>query len=156
MIGDVEIGEGSSIWFQSVIRGDVHSIRIGNRTNIQDLTMIHVSSQESLRASPAIIGDDITVGHRVILHGCTLKNGCLIGMGAVVMDKVIIGENSIIGAGSIVTEKTEIPPGHLAHGSPAQVVRPLTEKEIQEMHLLPDHYFKLADIYRRQGIVSNG
>lgn len=152
IIGDVEIGEGSSIWFQTVVRGDVNSIRIGKRTNIQDLSMVHVSTAEGPAPAETVIGDDVTIGHRVIVHGCTIGNGSLIGMGSIVMDHVEVGEKSVIGAGSLVTEKTKIPPGHLAFGRPAKVVRPLTEQELALMPYLSQHYAKLAENYRKQGV----
>ena len=125
VIGDVTIGAESSVWFQSVIRGDVHWIRIGCRTNIQDLSICHVTRQ----THSLTIGDDVTVGHRVILHGCTLGNRILVGMGSIIMDAAMIGDDVIIGAGSLVTEQTVIEPGTLAMGSPARVKRRLTPEE---------------------------
>jgi carbonic anhydrase/acetyltransferase-like protein (isoleucine patch superfamily) len=150
VIGDVEIGEFSSIWFNSVVRGDVNFIRIGKRTNIQDLSVVHVTRSEAPTPSPTLIGDDVSVGHRVILHGCTVKNGALIGMGAILMDRVVIGENAIIGAGSLVTEGTQIPAGHLALGSPAKVIRPLKPEEITGLKKLALHYVELAKTYKNQ------
>ncbi len=147
IIGDVEIGEESSVWFQTVIRGDVNSIRIGKRTNIQDLSTVHVSNRNGPAPAPTVIGDEVTVGHRVILHGCTVGNGSLIGMGSIVMDHVVVGEGSIVAAGSMVVENTVIPPGHLAMGSPAKVVRPLKEQEILLLKFLPEHYSLLAKEY---------
>lgn len=143
IIGNVKIGEASSIWFNSVIRGDVNWITIGKRTNIQDLSMIHVDSG----GWPCQIGDDVTAGHRVILHGCEIADRVLIGMGSVVMNGVKIGEDSIIGAGSLVTENTVIPPRTLALGSPCKVKRDLTEKEIQMIKLSALHYAELAAKY---------
>ncbi len=127
VIGDVVIGEECSVWFNAVIRGDMNYIRIGKRTNIQDGCVLHVAR----RTLPLIIGDEVTVGHNVTLHACTIGNRCLIGMGAVVMDGAEVGENSIIGAGSLVTPGTKIPPGNLAVGAPARVKRPLTEEEVR-------------------------
>ncbi len=147
VIGDVEIGEDSSIWFQTVVRGDVNSIRIGARTNIQDLSMIHVSNRHGPQPAVTVIGNDVTVGHRVILHGCTLKDGCLVGMGAVVMDHAVVGEGAMVAAGSLVVEKTIVPPGFLAIGSPAKVLRPLKDKEKLMLQFLPEHYAKLAKAY---------
>jgi carbonic anhydrase/acetyltransferase-like protein (isoleucine patch superfamily) len=147
VLGDVKIGEGSSIWFNSVIRGDVNSIEIGKNTNIQDLSMIHVTNLDSPKAANTIIGDEVTVGHRVIIHGCTIEDRCLIGMGAIVMDKVVVGESSIIGAGSLVTERTIIPPRSLVIGSPAKVVRELTDAEINWLPKSAEHYAKLAKKY---------
>lgn len=126
LIGDVTIGAQSSVWFQVVIRGDVHWIKIGARTNIQDHSMLHVTR----RKSPLTIGDDVTVGHRVMLHGCTIGNRVLVGMGAIVMDDAVVGDECIVGAGALVTQGTKIPPRSLVIGSPARVKRPLTEEEI--------------------------
>ncbi|MCK6552039.1 gamma carbonic anhydrase family protein [Myxococcota bacterium] len=130
VIGDVEIGDESTIWFGTVIRGDVHHIRIGARTNIQDNSVIHVTTD----LNPTIVGDGVTVGHRVILHGCTVEDGALVGMGATILDRAVIGAGSLVGAGALVTEGTIIPPGVLAIGAPARVKRPLTDEE--KRHLL--------------------
>lgn len=127
VIGDVVIGTESSIWFSSVIRGDVHRIRIGSRTNIQDLCVLHVTRG----TYPLTVGDEVTVGHRVVLHGCTLGNRILVGMGTIIMDGAVIGDDVIIGAGSLVTEKTVVEPGTLVLGSPARVRRKLTAEEKQ-------------------------
>ena len=126
VIGDVEIGEDSSIWFGSVVRGDVNYIRIGARTNIQNNSVIHVSGG----THPTVLGDEITVGHRVLLHGCTVENRCLIGMGAILMDGVHVGEECLVGAGSLLTPGTIVPPRSLVIGSPARVKRELTHEEI--------------------------
>jgi len=127
VIGDVVIGTESSVWFSSVIRGDVNRIRIGSRTNIQDLCVLHVTRGRY----PLTVGDEVTVGHRVILHGCSLGNRILVGMGAIIMDGAVIGDDVIIGAGSLVTEKTVVDPGTLVLGSPARVRRQLTAEEKQ-------------------------
>ncbi len=140
VIGNVEIEEDSSIWFNTVIRGDVHWIKIGKRTNIQDLCMVHVDSG----GWPAQIGDDVTIGHRVILHGCEIADRVLVGMGSVIMNGAKIGEDSIIGAGALVTENTIIPPRSLALGSPCKVKRDLKEEEIQMIKLSSLHYAELA------------
>src|ERR1043165_716249 len=116
VIGDVEIGEDSSVWFGSVVRGDVNYIRIGARTNIQDHTIIHVNTG----THPTILEDEITVGHRVTLHGCYVESNCLIGIGAIVLDGARIGRNSLIAAGSLVTPNTQIPPGSMVMGAPAR------------------------------------
>src|SRR6478672_4340788 len=126
VIGDVEIGEDSSIWFGSVIRGDVNYIRIGARTNIQDQTIIHVNSG----THPTILEDEITVGHRVTLHGCYVESGCLVGIGSIILDGVRIGRQSLIAAGSLVTPNTQIPPHPLVMGAPAKVKRALTDEEV--------------------------
>ena len=124
VIGDVVMGEHCSIWFNTVIRGDVHYIRLGNRTNVQDLCMLHVTHD----THPLIIGSDVTVGHSVVLHGCTIKDRVLIGMGAIIMDGAVIGEDSVVGAGALVTEGTIVPPKSLILGSPAKIARPVTTK----------------------------
>ena len=136
IIGDVEIGEESSVWFNAVVRGDVNYIRIGKRTNIQDGCVLHVAR----RTLPLIIGDEVTVGHNVTLHACTIGKRCLIGMGAVVMDGAEVGEESIIGAGSVVTQGTKIPPGSLVLGSPGVVKRQLTEDEKRKIRESANHY----------------
>lgn len=144
VIGDVELGEDSSVWFNSVLRGDVHAIRIGQRTNIQDLTMIHVTSGRF----STTIGDDVTVGHHVVLHGCTVGNRVLVGMGAVVMDGVEIGDDCIIGAGSLLTPGTRIPPGSLVVGSPGKVKRPLSDEERAFLLESARHYVRTAAEHR--------
>lgn len=126
VIGDVEIGEDASVWFGSIIRGDVNYIRIGARTNIQDATVIHVSS----KTHTTILEEEITVGHRVTLHGCYVERGCLIGIGSILMDGVRVGSQSLVGAGSLVTPGTQIPPRSLVMGSPARVKRELTGDEL--------------------------
>lgn len=143
IIGDVEIGEYSSIWFNAVVRGDVHYIRIGERTNIQDLCMLHVTKE----THPLILGSDITVGHSVTLHGCTIKDRCLIGMGATILDGAVVGEDCIIGAGALVTEGAVIPPGTLAIGMPAKPKRDLTEKEIARIKQSAQNYIDYAKTY---------
>lgn len=125
VIGDVEIGEQSSIWFNTVVRGDVNKIRIGKRTNVQDLCMVHVLHEKHATT----IGDDVTVGHHVVLHGCTVGSRVLVGMGAVLMDGVEVGDDCVIAAGALLTPGTKIPAGMLAIGSPARPKRPLTQEE---------------------------
>ena len=143
VIGDVEIGEDANIWFGSVVRGDVSYIRIGARTNIQDMTMIHVSSD----FGPTIIAEEVTVGHRVTLHGCHVERQCLIGMGAILMDHARIGEQSIIGAGSLLTPGTQIPPRSLVLGSPARVKRELTSDELAYLDKSWRNYVELKRLY---------
>ncbi len=145
IIGDVEIGKNSSVWFGSVIRGDVNFIRIGAGTNIQDGSVIHVSS----KTHSTILEDEITVGHRVTLHGCYIEKGCLIGIGAIVLDGARIGKNSLVAAGSLVTPGTQIPPGSMVMGSPAKVKRPLTEEEIAGVRQSARKYIELAAIYKK-------
>ncbi|MBM4378568.1 MAG: gamma carbonic anhydrase family protein [Deltaproteobacteria bacterium] len=125
VLGDVVMGEGSSVWMNAVIRGDVQPVRIGARTNIQDLSLVHVQS----RGFATHIGDDVTVGHHVVLHGCSVGNRVLVGMGAILLDGVKVGDGCIIAAGALLTPGTEIPPGHLVLGSPGKVKRPLTDAE---------------------------
>lgn len=129
VIGDVVIGADSSVWFNVVIRGDIHFIRIGSRTNIQDGTVIHVSRD----THPTIIGDEVTIGHNVTLHGCTVGDRCLVGMGSVVLDGAVLGEESIIAAGSVVAPGTVVPPRTLAVGSPARPKRELTRDELRQL-----------------------
>jgi carbonic anhydrase/acetyltransferase-like protein (isoleucine patch superfamily) len=125
VVGDVEIGAQSSIWFGTVLRGDVMPIRIGARTSIQDNGVVHATGGWE----PTIVGDDCTVGHSVILHGCTVGNRVLVGMGSIVLDGARLGDDVILGAGSLVTARTVIPSGMLAFGRPAKAVRPLTDEE---------------------------
>ncbi|MGH9391564.1 MAG: gamma carbonic anhydrase family protein, partial [Vicinamibacteria bacterium] len=126
VVGDVVIGPDASVWFGSVVRADVNFIRIGARTNVQDLTVMHVNEGKS----PTILEEDVTVGHRAILHGCHVKRGSLIGMGAVLLDDVVVEESSFVAAGSVVSPGTVVPAGKLVRGVPARVVRDLTEEEI--------------------------
>ncbi len=126
VVGDVEIGEGSSIWFGTVVRGDVNHVRIGARTNVQDLSVVHVTS----RTHPTVVGDDVTVGHRAVLHGCTIHDRCLVGIGAIVMDGAVVGPDAMVGAGALVPPGMVVPPGTLVLGAPAKVKRPLTADEI--------------------------
>ncbi|MEQ1644978.1 MAG: gamma carbonic anhydrase family protein [Pyrinomonadaceae bacterium] len=145
VIGDVEIGEDASVWYGSIIRGDVNYIRIGARTNIQDGTIIHVSS----RTHPTILEEEITVGHRVTLHGCHVESGCLIGIGAILMDGVRVGRNSLVGAGSLLTPGTLIPPRSLALGSPARVKRELTDDELAYLDKSWRNYVELKNHYEK-------
>ncbi len=143
VIGDVVIGEQSSVWFHAVIRGDVNFIRIGNRTNVQDLSLLHVTHD----THPLLLGDDVTVGHRVVLHGCTIKDRVLIGMGAIIMDGAVIGEDSVVGAGALVTEETIVPAKSLVLGSPAKVKRRVTDKELAWIRESAQHYVMYARQY---------
>lgn len=146
LIGDVTLGDFASVWFGSVLRGDVQRIRIGARSNIQDLSVIHVSSA----GHPTLVGDGVTVGHRVVLHACTIGDLCLIGIGAVVMDRAEIGGETLIGAGALVPPGMKIPSGVLALGAPAKVVRPLDEAEKKGLRDSADSYVRLAASYRGQ------
>lgn len=143
IIGDVVMGEECSAWFHAVIRGDVNSIRIGNRTNVQDLCMLHVTHD----THPLIIGDDVTIGHHVVLHGCTVQNRVLVGMGAIIMDGAVIGEDSVVGAGALVTEGTIVPPKSLILGSPAKVKRPVTEQELAWIRESAQNYIRYSRQY---------
>lgn len=143
VIGDVEIGAESSVWFGSVIRGDVNYIRIGARTNVQDGSIIHVTS----KTHPTVLEDEVTLGHRVTLHGCYIEQGSLIGIGAIVLDGARIGKNSLVAAGSLVTPNTIIPPKSLVMGSPAKVKRELTEEELNDLPRFWQNYTKLISKY---------
>jgi carbonic anhydrase/acetyltransferase-like protein (isoleucine patch superfamily) len=143
IIGDVTIGASSSVWFNSVIRGDVNVIQIGENTNIQDLTMVHCTSNRW----PCSIGDNVVVGHRAIVHGCTIGNNVLVGMGAIIMDGAVIGDGTIVGAGALVLERKIFPPGVLIAGTPAVVKRNLSEEEILFIKGQADHYSELAKTY---------
>ncbi len=143
VIGDVEIGEDSSLWYGVVVRGDVNYIRIGKRTNIQDNSVVHVTHD----THPTIIGDDVTVGHRVIIHGCTIGNKVLVGMGATIMDGVIIEDYVLVGAGALVTPNKKIPSGVLVAGFPAKVVRDLKPEEIALIEESCQNYVKYKNTY---------
>jgi carbonic anhydrase/acetyltransferase-like protein (isoleucine patch superfamily) len=125
VIGDVEIGEDSSVWYNTVLRGDVNPIRVGRRSNIQDLTMVHVHKGKH----PCVVGDDVTVGHHVVLHGCTVGNRVLVGIGAILLDGVIIEDDSFIAAGALLTPGTLVPAGSMVMGAPGKVKRALTPEE---------------------------
>jgi len=127
VIGDVVIGEESSVWMNAVVRGDVNTIRIGARTNIQDGTIVHVIRDPS---HPTVVGDDVTVGHGAVLHGCTLGHRCLVGMGAILLNGSVVGEDSIVAAGTLVPEGMVVPPGSLVMGSPGKVRRTPTADEL--------------------------
>jgi len=146
VVGDVVIGPDASVWFGSVVRADVHFIRIGARTNVQDLTVMHVNHGKN----GTILEEDVTVGHRAILHGCHVKRGSLIGMGAVLLDDVVVEEGSLVAAGSVVSPGTVVPAGKLARGVPARVVRDLTEEEILGIRRSVESYCGLKDEYLRQ------
>lgn len=147
VIGDVILHNQSSIWFGAVLRGDIEPITIGARSNIQDNSVAHTG-----RNQPVVVGNGVTVGHRVTLHGCTIGNNCLIGMGATLLDGCEIGDNCIVGAGSLVGQNRKIPAGSLAVGSPARVIRKLTDKEISDILSYADRYVALQARYRNGGI----
>lgn len=150
VLGDVEVGERSSIWFGCVARGDVNRIRIGARTNIQDLTVLHVTS----KTHPTVVGDEVTVGHRVVLHGCTVKDRCLVGIGSVVMDGAVVGPEAVIGAGALVPPGMVVPPRTLVMGSPAKVKRDLTVEELDALRRSAENYVEYAARYLAEGRAS--
>jgi len=145
IIGDVKIGARSSVFFSAVVRGDIQSITIGKDTNLQEHVLVHSSHG----MSPVVIGDGVTIGHRAIIHGCSIGNHSLIGMGATVLDNARIGEHCVIGAHSLVTKGTIIPPRSLVVGTPAKVVRHLTDEEVADILTSAKRYSELADIYLR-------
>jgi len=144
LIGDVEIADGASIWFGAVLRGDIGAIRIGPRTNVQDLAMIHLTDG----LSQTILGADITVGHGAILHGCVVGDRCLVGMGSIILDNAHIGESSVIAAGAVVTARMVIPPRSLVRGTPARVIREVTPEEAALGFNGAAHYLATARRYR--------
>ncbi|MEH7461725.1 gamma carbonic anhydrase family protein [Bacillus thuringiensis] len=141
--GDVTIGEESSVWFNTVIRGDVSPTIIGDRTNIQDQCTLHQSPKY-----PLILEDDVTIGHQVILHSCTVKKDALIGMGSIILDGAEIGEGAFIGAGSLVPQGKKIPPNTLAFGRPAKVIRELTEEDREDMARIRRQYVEKGQYYK--------
>ena len=146
VIGDVVVGAQSSIWYNCVVRGDVNSIRIGVRSNVQDLSMLHVTHKKHADdpGAPLVIGDDVTIGHSVTLHGCTIENGAFIGMQAMVMDRAVVGAGALVGARAMVTEGTVIPPHTLWVGAPARYKRDLTPDEIAWLQRSAGNYVKYA------------
>ncbi|MBU7315863.1 gamma carbonic anhydrase family protein [Paenibacillus oleatilyticus] len=145
IIGDVEIGEGATIWYNTVLRGDLAPIRIGKRSNIQDGCIGHVNTDQ-----PLIVEDEVSVGHGAIIHGCRVGKGTLIGMGAIVLNGAVIGEYALIGAGSLVTENKTIPPFTLSLGSPAKVVRELKESDLARMKRTMESYCLKGEEYRKE------
>lgn len=136
VIGDVDIGEDSSVWMCVVMRGDVNRIRIGRRSNVQDSTVVHVMKD----THPTQIGDDVTIGHGAIVHGCTIEDRCLIGMGAILLNGVTVGSGSIVAAGSLLPEGTQVPPRSLVMGSPGKVRRTLSDADLDEIQMYADRY----------------
>ncbi|KOP83830.1 gamma carbonic anhydrase family protein [Cytobacillus solani] len=141
--GDVEIGENSSVWFNTVIRGDVAPTIIGKKVNIQDNSVLHQSPN-----NPLILEDEVTIGHQVILHSCIIRKKALIGMGSIVLDQAEIGEGAFIGAGSLVPQGKKIPPNTLAFGRPAKVIRELTQEDIKEMERISREYAEKGHYYK--------
>ncbi len=157
IIGDVETGEDSSIWFGAVIRGDIHYVKIGDRTNIQDLSMIHVTHYTKPDKSdgyPVEIGNDVTVGHKVMIHGAKIGDACLIGMNATLLDGCEIGRESIVGADALVVKNMKFPPRSMILGSPAKRVRELTQDEVDALYKHADHYLKYKDMYLNENSSS--
>jgi len=144
VIGRVTVGNDSSIWYQAVLRGDVHDIIIGERSNIQDHSTLHTSHG----VSPCIIGNDVTVGHRVILHGCEVQDGCLVGMGSIVMDQAVLESGCLLAAGSLVPERKILRGGYLYAGSPAREIRQLTDEEKTFLQRSATHYVELSKTHR--------
>lgn len=150
LIGRVTIGKDSSIWFGVIIRADVNAVEIGKRTSIQDGSMIHVTHYKAADKNgghKTIVGDDVTVGHKVVLHGCTIEDACLIGMSATILDGAVIGKESIVGAGALVTGGKVFPPRSLILGSPAKVVRELTDDEVASLYASAKRYVSFKDEY---------
>jgi len=141
--GDVHIGEQSNVWFGVAMRGDVHEIRIGKRTNIQDNAVVHVTRG----LSGTYIGDEVTIGHGAVIHACTIKDRCLIGMGAVLLDECLVEEGAMVAAGAVVTPRKIIPSGQLWGGSPARYMRNLTDQETEFLKISADNYVRLAKDY---------
>lgn len=149
IIGDVSIDEDSSVWFGAVLRGDLNSIKIGKRTNIQDLAIIHTLQPDALfpNGLGVSVGDDCTIGHRVTLHACKIGNRCLIGMGSVVLDNAVVGDDCFITAGSVLLKNKKYPPMSLISGNPAKIVRPLQPKEIEAIKREAQFYLELKKRY---------
>jgi gamma-carbonic anhydrase len=145
VIGDVVVGQNANIWFQSVVRGDSHYIRIGANCNIQDACILHATRG----LYPLLLEDDVVLGHRAVVHGCHVKKGALIGIAAVVLDGAVIGEESIIGAGAVVAPRSIVPPRSLVLGTPGKVARTLGEKDIAMIQDMSHQYLELKEIYRR-------
>lgn len=146
VIGDVVMGDDCSVWFTTVVRGDVHAIRIGNKVNIQDGAIIHCTYQKA----PVSIGNNVSIGHRAIVHGCTIKDNVLIGMGAIIMDHAVIGENSIIAAGAVVLENTVVEPGSVYAGVPAKKTKNAAPNTFKEMiERISNNYVMYSEWYRK-------
>ena len=151
IIGDVQIEKGSSVWFMTLLRGDVNHIRIGEFTNIQDQCTVHVTRE----SFPTKIGSFVSVGHKAVLHGCTVGDCCLIGVGAIILDGSQIGDNCIVGSGALVTPGTIIPPGNVTMGSPATVVRAMTPEDVEMVRTIGKRYTDLAESYAKRNANPN-
>src|SRR3972149_162130 len=151
VIGDVEIGEESSIWMGAVVRGDVHRIRIGRRSNIQDGTIVHVMRD----THPTTVGDNVTIGHAVVIHGCTIEDQCLIGIGAIVLNGARIGSGSIVAAGTLIVEDMQVPPRSLVMGSPGKIKRQLTDEQVARIQNYADRYVTYRLDYMKAGLLPS-
>ena len=145
LVGEVTIGKQSSVWYNTVIRGDVNYVTIGERTNVQDLSMLHVTNKKF----PLIIGNDVTIGHSVTLHGCVLKDKCFIGMGAIILDGAVVESDSMVAAGAVVKEGFVVPAGKLVAGVPAKIIRDLRKDEIENISASAVRYQKYAELSRK-------
>jgi len=150
VIGDVHLGARSSIWPGTIVRGDIHAIRIGADSNVQDASVLHVSHDSEFLPGGAalLIGDRVTIGHKVILHGCEIADDCLVGMGAIVMDRAVLQPHVVVGAGSVVPGGKVLESGHLYVGAPARRVRQLTDQELEYFGYSAEHYVRLARRHR--------
>lgn len=151
VLGDVHIGAHASVWFGAIIRGDSDAVRIGERVNVQDGSVLHVDP-----GCPLTLEAGVSIGHNCTVHGCTIGAGTLVGMGSIVMNRVRVGEDCLIGAGSLLTEGKVFPPKMLIIGSPAKAVRPLTEIEIQSLRLATEHYAQAGKMYAAEGLAGTG
>lgn len=149
LIGDVRLGEQSSVWPACVLRGDINYIQIGDRSNVQDGTIVHLADDY-----PVIVGNDVTIGHAAIIHACTIEDECLIGMGSTVMDGCVVGKNSIVGAGALLTANTIIPPGSLVVGSPAKIKRTLSTEEQANLKKWAEKYVSVAQAHKTKRTLS--
>lgn len=143
VVGDVELGENASVWYQCVLRGDIAPIRVGARTNIQDLTMVHVDT-----GLPCVIGDRVGIGHRCVIHGCEIRDDALVGMGAIVLSEAVVGEGALVAAGAVVTEGMEVPPGSLVAGVPGRVIRQVDDGLRERIEQTVTHYEALKEGHR--------
>jgi len=152
VIGNVTLGEDASVWPMAVVRGDVHTITIGARTNVQDGAILHVThdGRFSVGGAPLVIGDDVTIGHKAMLHGCTIGNRCLIGMSAIVMDGAVLEDEVLLAAGALVPPNKHLESGYLYGGSPAKRIRPLTESEKENLLYGAEHYVKMKNNYKEE------
>jgi carbonic anhydrase/acetyltransferase-like protein (isoleucine patch superfamily) len=148
VVGDVVVGPEASLWFHAVVRGDVERVRLGARTNIQDNATVHVTRDRW----PTLVGDDVTIGHAAVLHGCVVGDHCLVGIGAIVLDGAVLEAECLVGAGALVTPGTRVPPRSLVLGSPARRVRELTGDEVERLHRSAAGYVARAAAYRAQGL----